>query len=166
VANIGSDKKTRDVAVPFTAYPFNDLPQQAGDVSLIRFTKPGNMELVECYAILRITAPTGQALDFKVAIGEWQTGATTLYKAKSGSTSEWIDRSHRKITGANTKYHVNAGASTVIELNLMRDLPSSGDSNYKKDGFVLLFKFDVTPDFSVDGGIGVDVTGSALLGVL
>jgi hypothetical protein len=164
-----SDKKTRDVSIPFTAYLFNDIFDLNGtayNYNLIRFVKPGNMELTECYALIKITAPSAQNLDFFIAIGEWDTGATTLYKAKSGSTSEYILKSHRKLTGTNNKFHVGAGATELFEVNLMRDMPVAGESNYKKDGFILLFDYDVDPDTSASGSIEINITGSVLLGVL
>lgn len=162
-----TDLQTRDVSVPFT---LNHLDIETGASSgRYRFVVPDNMNITECYLTIELVAPDDQDLSFKLAIGNWGTGDNE-YLSEAPSQAV-IDSYHRRIAGTDDKYSVNMGNTLLIDgINLKNVLPVDGDSNFKKDAFVLIIDWDEAPVFDPDptaiGSLSIRMTGSALLGVL
>lgn len=175
------DKSTRNKAIPFESLPFKRGNAPGGtdpnDVELglsyptvaqivpIRLTTPAGGELIEVYFSIILHAATAAGFSVHIFIGNFSDDDLT---ANDSYTEAEIAAGHLALNGTSTAYTVAAGESLFIDdLNLLPCIPGLGDSDYKEDGFVLVFAFDSAPDNS--DGWSVDafrVTCSAQMGLL
>lgn len=150
-----SDKATRRTAVPFVATPYavnlgiptDDAIQNVdflGTISdttplrVMRLCKPERGDLIQAYLNLFMTA--GSALTAKVAIGRFDTDGVNVVTP----TQAEIDAGHLALTGTSTPFTSSGGALIIDGLNLVKKIPKLGETNYNKDGFVLIVQFSRT----------------------
>lgn len=176
-----SNKSTRNKAIPFESLPFykGNAPGGAApdDIALgflyptvaqivpVRLTTPAGGDLIEAYFSIILHAATATGFSVRIFVGYF---SDTNLTADSTYTEAEIAAGHLALNGTSTSYTVAAGESLFIDdLNLLPCIPKPGDSDYKEDGFVLVFAFDAAPDNSA--GWSVDafrVTCSAQMGLL
>lgn len=160
---IVTDKETRKTAIPFTAAPYGvklGLPNYedtvqpidwttgasvaVGALRVMRLAQPNLGNLIQAYLILFMNV--GSSLTAKVAIGRFDTDGVTAVVP----TQAEIDASHLKLTGT-TSPIASSGSTLIIDgLNLLKQIPKKGETNYNADGFVLIVQFSrslTTSDF-------------------
>lgn len=149
------DKATRLTAVPFTASSYGSnlgLPNYedtvqpvdwttglsiaAGRLRTMRMSKPDVGNLIQAYLILFMTA--GSSLSAKIAIGRFDTDGVTAVIPNQVE----IDASHLKLTGSSSAIASSGGNLIIDGLNLLKQIPKKGETNYNADGFVLIVQFD------------------------
>lgn len=171
-----SDKGTRKTAVPFVATPYGynlGLPSEdaiqlvdfLGNIStttalrVMRLCKPERGDLIQAYMNLFMTA--GSALTAKVAIGRFDTDGINVV----APTQAEIDAGHLALTGTATPFTASGGSLIIDGLNLVKLIPKLGQTNYNKDGFVVIVQFsrDIT---SSDPVRRFEVSCSVQMGLL
>jgi hypothetical protein len=171
-----SDKGTRKTAVPFVATPYGynlGLPSEdaiqlvdfLGTISttpalrVMRLCKPERGDLIQAYMNLFMTA--GSALTAKVAIGRFDTDGINVVTP----TQAEIDAGHFALTGTTTPFTASGGSLIIDGLNLVKLIPKLGQTNYNKDGFVVIVQFsrDIT---SSDPVRRFEVSCSVQMGLL
>ena len=155
-----TDLKTRGVSIPFEP---QEVIQQVFGVGVTEwqdvYTLPYGMNITELYLTLKIVAPTGQNLAFRLVIGKVNDNYTADYNL----TDAEIARSHLLISGQTAKFTVAGGDEIFLDgLNLKRAL----SPNAEDDAFCFYILWDVEPDFTSSGLLETHLYGSAVLGVL
>lgn len=151
----GTDLQTREVSVPFKPLTFSMFETEWQDV----YTLPFGMNITELYLNLRIVAPTGQNLAFRLVVGKINDNYTANYNL----TDAEVAKAHRLITGQDAKYTVAAGDELFLDgLSLKKAI----EDNKKDDAFCFYTLWDVEPDFTSSGSREQHLYGSAVLGVL
>lgn len=143
-----SDKRTRDVAIPFeaTTYSTTALGTDGGldkgkiissDLIVpVRFSTPDRGALTEAHLSMNLTV--GSPLTVKVAIGRFNANGVD---AVSSYTNAEIDDSHKKIFGTDNPVASSGSTLFIDGINIFPLLPKRGSANFNADGFVLVFKF-------------------------
>lgn len=171
-----TDKGTRKTAVPFVATPYGyniGLPSEDA-LQIVEFTgvidttpalrvmrlcKPERGDLIQAYMNLFMTADS--ALTAKVAIGRFDTDGINVVTP----TQAEIDAGHLALTGTTTPFTASGGSLIIDGLNLVKLIPKLGQTNYNKDGFVVIVQFsrDIT---SSDPVRRFEVSCSVQMGLL
>lgn len=149
-----TDKKTRDLAIPFeaTSYRKNSagtvnagalgtsdagLIQSSDLLVAVRCSTPDRGALTEAH--LNLIMQVHAATTVKVAIGRFDTDGIT---AVASYTQAEIDAMHLKLTGSSAAIASSAGTLFIDGLNILPLIPKRGDTNFNADGFIVLLQFD------------------------
>lgn len=109
----------------------------------LRILLPHYGGLEECYADLQITvASVDSDLQLRVAVGRLDPAN---YDRITTYTEDEIAASWRKISGSDAPLTVNSGIISSDLINLLPGLYKYGDTNYRRDVFVLLLVFNKVP---------------------
>lgn len=142
-----------DISLPFSGTYTGDLSPMIptsynGDsaisaVNAIRVLQPQYGDIIEANLNLKFSLASAEsAREFRIAIGYF----SGLYTAQTSYSEDYIDQSHRKITGRDSPYTIAAAGSFNIQrLNLYPAMYHDGDSEYRDDAFVVLLCFDQAP---------------------
>ena len=112
-------------------------------INAIRVLQPQYGDIIEANLNLRFTLASAEgARQFRVAIGKF----SSAYTAETSYTEEYINESHRKLTGRDSPYAIApAGTMRVQRLNLYPGMYHRGDAEFRDDAFVVLLCFDTAP---------------------
>lgn len=112
-------------------------------VNPIRVLQPQYGDIVEANLNLRFKLATAEAArQFRIAVGYF----STRFTAETSYSDEYINESHRKITGRETPFTISAaGTFNVQRLNLYPAMYRRGDARFLDDAFVVLLVFDQAP---------------------
>lgn len=148
-----SDKQTRDTAIPFVANPYGlnlGIPNQEDALQIIdflgtvsatpalrvmRLAKPERGNLIQAYLNLFLSVNT--SITAKVAIGRFDTDGINVVTPNQTE----IDAGHLALTGTTAAIASSGGNLIIDGLNLLKQIPKQGDTNYNADGFVLIVQF-------------------------
>lgn len=143
-----SDKKTRDVAIPFEATAFGRIASGSYDDSAemlsttkllvaVRCSTPDRGALTEAHLNVQMTV--GSALKAKIAIGRFASDGITAVESLSDID---LDIMNKQITGQPDGI-ASVGSTLLIDgVNLFPFIPKRGEAGFNADGFVLIFKFN------------------------
>ena len=114
--------------------------------SVIRILQPEYGELIACAFFLTLTFATAQANGIKIAVGDFQGGASPTYEPVTSYSSANIDTQWQKINGSTASLAGAGGATVTVDgINLLPLLRKRGDTNFVSDAFVLIVAFDKAP---------------------
>lgn len=145
------DKSLRNKAIPFEASVFNTIGgitilEFGGEVeqlNALAYARPYAGDLIEARFTMSLTAPPAEGFNLRIAIGEFSDSALAI---EDTYTENYLNLSHRRITGRSTPYSVSAGATLFLdELDLLRGIPKRDEAGFNADGFVVLLVLDSTP---------------------